>query len=387
MQIEKKTVEQLELIPRKKIPLPLIFSEGEEGVEDYYETNKRFLSRAQFLNCLRSEKRRSERSKSPTSIILFSMGENTKKAEENRKEFYNYINRVTRETDIKGFVDEDMIGLILPDTDRKGVQTCVRKLSQGNGHVLYSVVSATYPDTIFQKLIDETNVQPDLFPLDLDREVKAYVLKLFFKRVLDIVGSTMGLIFFSPFFLTIGLAIKLNSPGPIIFKQMRLGKNGEKFKLYKFRSMYENADDLVHREYITNLIGGNLDKINQGDGEKPIFKMQADERITSVGKIIRKLSLDELPQFMNVLRGEISLVGPRPPIPYEIEKYEPWHLRRILEMKPGITGLWQVGGRNTTTFNDMVRMDLRYIKNWTFRLDLKILMKTMLVAFRPSGAA
>ena len=157
--------------------------------------------------------------------------------------------------------------------------------------------------------------------------------------------------------------------------------------MYKFRSMYENADDLVHREYITNLIGGNLGKINQGDGEKPIFKMKADERITKVGKIIRKLSLDELPQFMNVLRGEISLVGPRPPIPYEIEKYEPWHLRRILEMKPGITGLWQVGGRNTTTFNDMVRMDLRYIKNWTFRLDLKILMKTMLVVVRPSGAA
>src|SRR4030065_293738 len=109
MQSEKKTVEQLELIPRKKIPLPLIFSEGEEGVEDYYETNKRFLSRAQFLTCLRSEKRRSDRSKSPTSIILFSMGENTKKAEENRKGFYNYINRVTRETDIKGFVDEDMM--------------------------------------------------------------------------------------------------------------------------------------------------------------------------------------------------------------------------------------------------------------------------------------
>jgi exopolysaccharide biosynthesis polyprenyl glycosylphosphotransferase len=387
MQPEKKTVEQLELIPRKKIPLPLIFSEGGEGVEDYYETNKWFLSRAQFLTCLRSEKRRSDRSKSPTSIILFSMGENTKKAEENRNKFYNYINRVTRETDIKGFVDEDMIGVILPDTDRKGVQTCIRKISQGDGHFLYSVVTATYPDTIFQKLIDEAEIQPDLFPLDLDREIRAYVFKHFFKRVLDIVGSIIGLIFFSPFFLIIALAIKLDSPGPIIFKQMRLGKNGEKFKLYKFRSMYENADDLVHREYITNLIGGNLDKINQGDGEKPIFKMKADERITKVGKIIRKLSLDELPQFMNVLRGEISLVGPRPPIPYEIEKYEPWHLRRILEMKPGITGLWQVGGRNTTTFNDMVRMDLRYVKNWTLRLDLKILMKTMLEVFRPSGAA
>jgi lipopolysaccharide/colanic/teichoic acid biosynthesis glycosyltransferase len=138
---------------------------------------------------------------------------------------------------------------------------------------------------------------------------------------------------------------------------------------------------------VSNLIKGNLEKINQGDEKKPVFKMKTDHRITKVGKFIRKTSLDELPQFWNVLRGEMSLVGPRPPIIYEIEKYEPWHLRRVLEMKPGITGLWQVEGRNTTTFNEMVRLDLRYVRDWSIWLDIKILFKTVIEVFRPSGAA
>jgi len=135
------------------------------------------------------------------------------------------------------------------------------------------------------------------------------------------------------------------------------------------------------------LIRGKLEKINQGDEKKPVFKMKNDPRVTRVGKIIRKLSLDELPQFWNVLKGDMSLIGPRPPISYEIEKYEPWHLRRILEMKPGITGLWQVEGRNTTSFDEMVRLDLRYVRNWSIWLDIKILLKTIGEVFRPSGAA
>jgi lipopolysaccharide/colanic/teichoic acid biosynthesis glycosyltransferase len=150
--------------------------------------------------------------------------------------------------------------------------------------------------------------------------------------------------------------------------------------------MYWNVDDQVHREYVNNLIKGNLEKINQGDGKEPLYKMKSDARITKIGKIIRKLSIDELPQFFNVLKGEMSLVGPRPPIPYEVEKYEPWHLRRILEVKPGITGLWQVGGRSTTSFDDMVRLDLRYVQTWSFWLDLKILLKTVRAVIRPKGA-
>ena len=150
--------------------------------------------------------------------------------------------------------------------------------------------------------------------------------------------------------------------------------------------MYSKVDDQLHREFVTNLIKGEHEKINQGDEEDPLYKIKDDPRVTKVGKIIRKTSIDELPQFFNVLKGEMSLVGPRPPIPYEVEKYEPWHLRRILEVKPGITGLWQVDGRSKTSFDDMVRLDLRYVQNWSLWLDVKILLKTIRAVIRPNGA-
>jgi lipopolysaccharide/colanic/teichoic acid biosynthesis glycosyltransferase len=199
-------------------------------------------------------------------------------------------------------------------------------------------------------------------------------------------GSVFGLLLASPLMLITAFVVKISSPGPAIFKQTRLGKKGVRFPFYKFRSMYWQADDRIHREYVTNLIGGNLEKINQGDAERPLYKMKSDPRITLIGKIIRKTNIDELPQFFNVLKGEMSLVGPRPPIPYEVEKYESWHLRRILEVKPGITGLWQVDGRSTTSFDDMVRLDLRYAQNWSVWLDLKILVKTIKAVIRPKGA-
>jgi lipopolysaccharide/colanic/teichoic acid biosynthesis glycosyltransferase len=203
---------------------------------------------------------------------------------------------------------------------------------------------------------------------------------------MDIAGSLVGLMLFSPLMFLTAIAIKVTSSGPIIFKQCRFGKKGIHFAFYKFRSMQSNADDQIHREYVTNLIKGDLEKINQGDEKTPLYKMKSDPRVTPVGGIIRKTSIDELPQFLNVLKGEMSLVGPRPPIPYEVEKYEPWHLRRILEVKPGITGLWQVDGRSTTSFDDMVRLDLRYVQNWSLWLDIKIILKTLKVFIRPNGA-
>jgi lipopolysaccharide/colanic/teichoic acid biosynthesis glycosyltransferase len=182
------------------------------------------------------------------------------------------------------------------------------------------------------------------------------------------------------------IAIKMTSRGPAVFKQIRLGERGGRFSFYKFRSMYWNVDDKIHREYVSNLINGEHEKINQGEGEKPLYKMKSDPRVTQIGRIIRKTSIDELPQFINVLKGEMSLVGPRPPLPYEVEKYKPWHLRRILEVKPGITGLWQVDGRSKTSFDDMVRLDLRYALNWSLWLDIKILVKTVRAVIRPCGA-
>jgi lipopolysaccharide/colanic/teichoic acid biosynthesis glycosyltransferase len=145
-------------------------------------------------------------------------------------------------------------------------------------------------------------------------------------------------------------------------------------------------DDQIHREYIQNFINGDHEKVNQGDAEKPLYKIKSDPRTTRVGRFIRKTSIDELPQFFNVLKGDMSLVGPRPPLPYEAEKYQSWHLRRILEMKPGITGLWQVEGRSKTGWDDTVRLDIRYIRHWSLMLDFKILFKTVKVVLRDRGA-
>jgi exopolysaccharide biosynthesis polyprenyl glycosylphosphotransferase len=206
------------------------------------------------------------------------------------------------------------------------------------------------------------------------------------KRSVDMVGSVGGILILSPLMLIIAAAIKMTSPGPVIFKQTRMGKRGVPFIFYKFRSMSANADDRIHREYVASLINGNHAAINQGDTAKPLYKIKWDPRVTRVGSIIRKTSMDELPQLFNVLRGDMSLVGPRPPIPYEAEKYEAWHLRRILEIRPGITGLWQVEGRSKTSFDDMVRMDLRYIRNCSPMFDLKILLRTIKVVLKREGA-
>jgi len=205
------------------------------------------------------------------------------------------------------------------------------------------------------------------------------------KRGLDIFGSITLLALLAPMLLTVALLIKLTSKGPILFTQTRLGLNGTKFKLLKFRSMYHNSKDNVHKEYIKKLIQGKEREINNGNHHQPLFKIKDDPRITSIGRFIRKTSIDELPQLWNVLKGEMSLIGPRPPIPYEVESYKNWHLRRILEVKPGLSGLWQISGRNSTTFDEMVRLDIKYIKNWSLLLDIKILFKTILLIFNPNG--
>jgi exopolysaccharide biosynthesis polyprenyl glycosylphosphotransferase len=344
------------------------------------------LSKYEFLTRLRIEKRRVDRSKAPLSIAIFHLQKEKINGKNPIEELLNRLHNNTRETDIKGWVSHNLIGLILPDTNEKGIQCFTEKILNGDGDRACSVVSATYPHDLFNKLLAEKREQPDLFPMDLDESVKTHRVQAALKRLMDMVGSAFGLLLASPLMLITAFIVKISSPGPAIFKQVRLGKKGARFPFYKFRSMYWKADDRVHREYVTNLIEGNLDRINQGDAERPLYKMKSDPRITLIGKIIRKTNIDELPQFFNVLKGEMSLVGPRPPIPYEVEKYESWHLRRILEVKPGITGLWQVDGRSTTSFDDMVRLDLRYVQNWSLWLDIKILLKTVGAVIRPKGA-
>lgn len=198
---------------------------------------------------------------------------------------------------------------------------------------------------------------------------------LLYKRILDLVAGLVGFVFFLLIYPVVGLAIKLDSPGPVLFKQIRVGRNNRQFYLYKFRSMVTDAES------------GKADLLTQSEMEGPIFKMGGDPRVTRVGRVLRRTSLDEVPQFMNVLKGEMSVVGTRPPTPDEVEQYEDWHRRRI-SMKPGITGLWQVSGRNKITdFNEIVRLDLEYIDQWLFRHDLVILLKTIWVVLTGRGAS
>ncbi len=207
----------------------------------------------------------------------------------------------------------------------------------------------------------------------------------FIKRAFDISIAAAAILTLAPVWFLIAIGIKFDSRGAILFKQERVGMDGRKFLCYKFRTMKADSDDEIHRAAYRKNIKG-LEEANVGDDENPVFgKVKNDPRVTSFGKFLRRTSLDELPQFLNVLRGEMSVVGARPPIPYEVADYEIKHRRR-LDMKPGITGLWQVSGRNRLTFEEMVEVDLYYIENWSLWLDLKIILLTLPAVLRGDGA-
>jgi exopolysaccharide biosynthesis polyprenyl glycosylphosphotransferase len=204
------------------------------------------------------------------------------------------------------------------------------------------------------------------------------------KRASDILIASVATILLAPLWLVVALVIKLDSRGPVFYKQERVGMDGRIFLFYKFRTMRVDSTDAAHREYQQKYIAGHAEA-TLVEGERPAYKLVADARITRVGRLLRRLSLDELPQLLNILRGEMSVVGPRPPIPYEVEAYQLWHRKR-LDMKPGLTGLWQVSGRNRLPFDEMVRLDLFYIENWSLLLDLKIILRTLPVMLRGDDA-
>ncbi|HDN80162.1 MAG: undecaprenyl-phosphate glucose phosphotransferase [Chloroflexi bacterium] len=234
----------------------------------------------------------------------------------------------------------------------------------------------------------KAKIVPDLFQMSLShmtvddlsgvplisvREIYFRRGERLIKRAMDIVGAIVGLVLLAPLMLLIALAIKLDSPGPVLFKQVRVGKGGKEFVMYKFRSMKEGAEEEQER----------LKELNEVEG--PIFKLKDDPRCTRVGRILRRLSLDELPQLYNVLRGEMSLVGPRPPLPSEVAQYKEWHKKR-LEVSPGMTGLWQVSGRSQLPFDEMVLLDLYYIENWSPMMDIMILLRTIPKVILGNGA-
>ena len=239
-----------------------------------------------------------------------------------------------------------------------------------------------------RKLGKSIRVVPDLMSLGMEGVKSGYLGRiplleyynrglhgadLLLKRSFDIAASGLALILLSPVMLGIWLAIRIDSPGPIIYTSKRNGKKGKLFNFYKFRTMHENADKMLDE----------LRHLDETDG--PIFKIRNDPRVTRVGRFLRRYSLDELPQFWNVLRGDMSLVGPRPPTPNEVMEYADWQLKR-LEIRPGLTCLWQVKGRSNLSFREWMKLDLFYIENWSFWLDIKIILRTIVVVFKGEGA-
>jgi lipopolysaccharide/colanic/teichoic acid biosynthesis glycosyltransferase len=303
----------------------------------------------------------------------------------------------TRETDLWGWYENGaVIGIIFTEIGSAEEKHVVRLLSAKVTDALYNALTV--------EQINEIKLSFHVFPEDwadderpahpvtstlrlaMAKEIHRKKLALHVKRWIDICGSLAALVLLFPVFLATALAVKLTSKGPVLFRQVRLGQYGRKFTFLKFRSMYVDNNSKIHEEYVTRFIAGSADSALSGNNQQTVYKLTVDPRVTPVGRFLRKTSLDELPQFLNVLKGEMSLVGPRPPVTYEFERYDLWHKRRLLAVKPGITGLWQVDGRSRVKFDDMVRLDIRYARTWSLWLDLKILAHTPTAVISGSGA-
>lgn len=490
---------------------------------DKIETLKKdILPASLFLNSLRIEKQRADRSKTPLSMAIFSFRKKGMNGGGPLLELLKSLHENTRETDIKGWVDRDIIGLLLPDTNEKGLKRCVKKIANGNGNLPFSVATDTYPGHLFKKILSEEGHSTDLqfyprpffrnkireekiracrtggnFSLVLfnphkflsqngngrgkfaetiakityqetkeptiigewDRKTLAMLLldvtpesafvvvdrltsrikaeghkivelaekeifKVFafrgakgikapdngnrrlalnrkvrdlstfhnleashelLKSILDVLASSVFLALLSPVFLLCAILIKIDSPGPVFYRQTRIGKGGRPFTFLKFRTMHENSDEKIHQEHVKQLMNGEAGLSDTGHSGEKSYKLTEDHRVSRLGKFLRKTSIDELPQLVNVLRGEMTLVGPRPHPVYEAELYDLWQSYR-LNLKPGITGLGQVYGRFNTDYEDVYRLDLQYFKNASFVLDLKILFKTFSIVFSGRGA-
>ena len=318
-----------------------------------------FYSKSQLHHMLSIERRRTERSKNPFLLLLLDISGliATAREKEILEKIKFALSYSLRETDIMGWFDDNKtIGIICPEislTNSNSIEGIISKIHRRFCEKLnpelvkkINVSFHIYPETNGDISINgpfNITLYPDITKRTLGKEISMTV-----KNFIDIVGSTIALLLFSPLFLIIALLIKATSSGPVFFKQEKIGLNGKPFLLLKFRSMYANVDSKKHN----------------------------DSRITKVGNFLRKTSLDKLPHLINVLKGDMSMVGPSPSIHYEYEHYEIWHRRRLLFCKPGITGLWQIMGRSRTTFDEMVRLDLKYINEWSLLLDLKILLMT-----------
>jgi len=355
------------------------------------------LAEEVFIRRLCLERKRSERSAKPFVLMLLDAAKllQADKSEKVLRGIFSALSSAIRETDISGWYENNsVIGVIFTEihiAQRDSMLEAIRTKVSSTLQNSLGLRQANQIETSFFIFPEGEDKQPGrlanakLYP-DLYRQDGPRKFQRFAKRIMDIVGSILALVLFSPFFLLISLVIKLSSKGPILYRQERVRQYGATFTLLKFRTMYFTNDHSIHKDYVKRFISGE-DGFEQANGsQNGVYKITDDPRVTPVGKFLRKTSFDEFPQFWNVLEGEMSLVGPRPPIPYELESYDIWHRRRLLETKPGITGLWQVSGRSRTTFEDMVRLDLRYAKTWSLWLDIKILLRTPQAVFSGEGA-
>jgi lipopolysaccharide/colanic/teichoic acid biosynthesis glycosyltransferase len=355
------------------------------------------LAEGVFQSMLTLERRRAERSRKPFVLMLVDAMHEDGPAAPLLASALKVIERNSRETDVVGWYKNGVIlGVIFTEVATDGKElvtdTLRRKILAGlekevgpEQSTKIAISFHVFPDQWDREQRDWTADQR-LYP-DLNHKTPRKRLTLTIKRAMDFGASALILLTISPILAAIAVIIKLTSKGPVIFRQERLGQSGARFNCLKFRTMYANNDPKIHQEYIAQFIAGKEGAAGQqDDGKKPVYKITNDPRVTPIGRLLRKTSLDELPQFWNVLRGEMSLVGPRPPVPYEFEIYDTWHRRRVLELKPGITGLWQVSGRSSTSFDDMVRLDLRYCRSWSLWLDIKILLATPTAIFSGQGA-
>ncbi len=351
-----------------------------------------------FKRVIAVERKRSERSKEPFLLMLVEVDGQHGSGEHKRilEKMVSALLASSRDTDVIGWYSEgSTLGVIftaLMVADKDQIRSTILNRTSSMLHDELTFDQFSQVNLSFHFFPDDWNhdgpngpTNVTLYPDILNPGERKRTL-LLVKRGIDFMLSAVTLALISPLLLAIAVAIKATSRGPVLFRQQRVGQYGKLFTVLKFRSMHVNNDHAVHKEYVMKLIKDQAEQKPANGGGQGVYKLTNDRRITPVGQLIRRTSLDELPQFFNVLVGDMSLVGPRPAIPYELAAYQTWHRRRILEAKPGITGLWQVTGRSSVKFDEMVRLDLRYATSWSLWLDLKILLMTPAAVIKGAGA-
>ena len=423
---------------------------GKSSLDALVENLPGWYTYEEFAAQLKKEQNRSDRTGLPFSYIQLDISRHNLSGEVvSEAVFADFLLRLTgiisdntRNFDVKFITKSMVIGVLLIDTSLEGAKTFIEKTSytlykyfqamnkQEYINILQSITISSYPanklheaddpgavpillknlrfsqngdsppekggntfreKTAFSLYWESLPLSGDVLSMDLSYlwnnifEDRATLSYRFWKRIIDVIGALIGITLFFPLILAIAIAIKLTSKGPVIFTQQRIGQLRKPFTFYKFRTMKIDADDAVHRQYVQKLIEGRAE--NHGTDDDPLFKIKRDPRVIRIGHLLRKTSLDEIPQLFNVLKGDMSLVGPRPPMDYEVEKYQSWHLRRIFEARPGVTGVWQVYGRSKTTFDEMVRLDLKYVENRSLFLDIKVILLTFRTIFKINEAS